>query len=435
MELLILASASILISLTLVFLYLTKKYYFVKPSIIFIAFFNVFLQWPAVYYYQLIESSLSSSRFGFILMFSLAPCSALLISLLFQQSARKVYRELDAPMRFPPAVKWLLLLCILLGPIIYFQYVSIYQTGLVSILRGDTFSESSLIREQSLKMLPALPRYFHAMSTRVFSFLFIVILIDEISRYSGFYIKVWKIFIISLMILFTVLFLAIDGSRAPGALVFMYILFFLVFRGKIKLGRMLNLKYVSVFLMIIGIPATLEYMRADSKDVLGTMNTFIDRLFYIRLESGILNIKYSEIYGNWGVAAMGNLSSLFGVKGVNVANFVASMEYFGPVQSGLANASFIMTYYAYFGILAVPLSVGLILLLDGALWFVANKVRSNLFAFAVVGYTMAIYGLVDADYTTIFITQGLLISLLLMYTFSKFLFPKESAPMEGQYAG
>lgn len=435
MEFLILVSAAILISLTLGFLYFTAKYYFVKPSIIFIAFFNIFLQWPAVYYYHLIESSLSSSRFGFILMFSLAPFSALLISLLFRESARKVYRGLDITMNFPAAVKLLLLCLVLLGPIIYFQYVSIYKTGLASILRGDSYTESSMIREQSLKMLPALPRYFHSMSTRVFSFLLIIILIDEVSRISNFFIKTWKICLIFIIIIFTVLFLAIDGSRAPGALVFMYILFFILYRGKINLNRMLNLKYLSILIMIVGIPAVLEYMRADSKDVMGTMNTFIDRLFYIRFESGILNVKYSEIYGNWGVAAMGNLSPLFGVKGVNVANFVANMEYYGPVESGLANASFMMTYYAYFGILAVPLSVGLILMLDGALWFVANRVRSNLFVYSVVGYTMAIYGLVDADYTTIFITHGLLINLLLMYSFSKFLFPKDKSPLAEFKAG
>lgn len=424
MEFLILVSASILISLTLLFLYLTQKFYFIKPSIIFITFFNIFLQWPSVYYYQIIENSLSRSRFGFILMFSLAPLSALLISLLFRQSARKVYQGLNLPMKFPSGVKWLLLFCVLLGPIIYLQFVSIYNTGLISILRGDSYMESSVIREQSLKLLPAIPRYFHAMSTRVFSFLLIVILIDEYPRYSGFVNKINKIFQILILIAATVLFLAIDGSRAPGALVFIYIFFYYLLKNKVNIWKMINLKHVLVVLIIIGIPATLEYMRSDTKDLLGTMEIFVDRLFRIRLESGILNIKYSEIYGNWGFAAMGNFSALFGVKGINVANFVSNLEFYGPVESGLANASFMLTYYAYFGILAVPLSVALILLLDGALWFVANRVRSNLFVFSVAGYTMAIYGLVDADYTTIFITQGLLMNLLLMYTFSKFLFPK-----------
>jgi len=431
MEFLILSSSTVLISTILIVLYFTRKYYFVKPSIIFIALFNVFLQWPAVYYYNVVENMLSSSRFGFILMFSLSPFSALLVSLLSSKSARRVYHGLDCPIKFPPTFKLFLLLCVLLGPIIYFQYVSIYNTGLVSILRGDSYIESSPFREQSLKLLPALPRYFHTMSTRVFSFLLIMILINEISFSSRMLQKIVDITKISILSLFTVLFLAIDGSRAPGALVFLCIFFFIFYKGKINLAGILNLKSISVILLIISVPTTLEYMRTDSNSISETLKTFVDRIFYIRFEAGILNIKYSEIYGNWGFAAMGNFASILGFNSVNVANFVSNLEYSGPVQSGLANASFMMTYYAYFGILAVPLSVILILLLDVCLWFVANKIRSNLFVFAVVGYTMAIYALIDADYTTIFITHGLLISLFLMYIISRTLWAKEAGPGEG----
>jgi len=194
----------------------------------------------------------------------------------------------------------------------------------------------------------------------------------------------------------------------------------LIYNKGIHLGAVFNFKTIILISIIIFIPSAMEYMRGDSKDIATTMNIFFERIFFIRFESGILNIKYSEIYGHWGVAALGNISGFFGVKGVNVANFVANMEYFTPTESALANASFMMTYYAYFGIIAIPLSVGLILLLDTSLWFVVNKIRSNLYIFAVVGYAIAIYGLIDADYTTILFTQGLFFNHFILYLVSKF---------------
>lgn len=425
MDFLILISATVMISATLIFLYIKYKYYFVKPSIIFIVFFNVFLQWPAIYYYNFIENSLTTARFGFILMFSLSPLSVLLLSMFYTKSAKKVYQGLDVKVEFSLAFKLLLLFCVLLGPIIYFQYVSIYNTGLVSILRGDSYAENSIFREQSLKLLPAFPRYFHTLTTRSLSFLLVMILINEIPIQSSLFKKFWKIFKLSLLVLSVALFLAIDGSRAPGAQVFLCIGFFILYRGKINLRPVLNFKFISIVLIIISIPATLEYLRTDSKNLTDIMNIFVDRIFYIRLEAGILTIKYSEMYGNWGLAALGNFANLLGIKSINVANFVSSLEYSGPVESGLVNASFMMTYYAYFGILALPLSAALVLLLDVILWFVANKISINLFIFAVVGYTMAIFALVDADYTTIFITHGLLMTLAVLYILSKIMQPKE----------
>jgi hypothetical protein len=406
-------SASVLVSILLITFFINYRYIYIKPSIQFILLFNVFLQWPAVFYFDHIATTLNRSLPGFILMFTVVPVVVLLISFFNRKSAKIIYANINNSFKFSNVFKIFLVILIFLGPLIYFQYVSIHDTGLISVLRGDPRYENIVIREKSLKMLPALPRYFHAFSARIFSFFLIMILINELPTITDSVKKSFQILYIVVLSIFTIGFLAIDGSRGPGGLLLMVIFLFLFYKFQFKFKKIGPIKLIGIGSISVSIPMILEYFRSNSDNFANSISAFWERIFFIRLNSGLMNIRYAEKTGNPGISAIGKLAELLGYHSVNFANIVSTFETYSETETGLANASFVMSYYSYFGLYALPICIGLILSLDIIPWFVVRYINPKLYCFAVIAYAMCVYQLIDADFTTIFITHGLVIWMII----------------------
>jgi len=413
----LLLSCTLLTTASLVRLYRRKRFCLIKPSVLFICFFHVFLQWPSVVYFGEVRRLLSATLLDFVLIFSLTPLIVLFVaSRLFLRSARALYARLDRPAPIRPEAKSIILLGALAGLALYLLYVPLGNTGLISILRGDDQLTNTLIREESMKLLPAFLRYAYIFSAKVLCLMLILVTVNDyfVARPSGGK-RLSALWQLAVLVPFGLGFNGISGARSTGADVFIAIMLFLLFRNKLRLSFPAVQKAVLLFLCILAVPTVLQYLRSDTKSWLDALGNIFNRAFFIKLQAGLNNIHYAEIYGYWGIGAIPKLGQLFGVPALNVPNIIANLVYpTSIIKTGYVNASFMMTYYSYFGMIAFPLCIVLILSLDVIPWLVRKLIQPDLYSYAAVGYALPMYVLTSLDYTSIFIGGGVVFWLLLL---------------------
>lgn len=420
----LLLASSLATTLYLIYIFRKKKFCFLKPSILFIMFFNIILQWPSVFYYEEITELLSSSLFGFIAVFSLVPIIVLYVSSsFFFRSVLTIYENIGNPASVTSGVKYCLMAGIFAGFIIYLDNVPIMETGLMAILRGESSQMIGLMREESLKVLPALQRYCFVLVVKVLCPLIVMTTINEYIAYKKNSGK--KLSLFAQMIFFitvTVIISSISGARSIAANIFLCIIFYLIFSNKLILKHNLFLKVVSYMVIILSVVTILEYLRSDSKYWVDAIENITNRIFAGTLFPGIFTISLTENYGNWGVGAIPILRDILGVQPIPVANIVANSVFpDSSIKTGLLNASFMMTYYSYLGLIALPLNIVLVLMLDVIPWFIGKLIRPELYCYAVVLYSAPMFTLTMVDYTIIFMSGGILFMILILMAI-----PKES---------
>ncbi len=312
----ILLSSSIVTTLSLLYLFYRKRFCFLKPSILFIASFNIFLQWSAVIYYQEVDAILSLFLTDFIMLFSFFPLIVLAVSAnLFLKSAKYLHARIDSPAFFTKELQLFLFFSALAGAAIYFYYVPVSQSGLVSILRGDDALTNARLRETSLKLLPGHIRYLHTFSTKVMCVALVLTSVNQFMLYRKCAGKRWIILGKAIFLtIFAILFSGISGARGMGASVLIAILAFMFYRSAMRL----KIKVAVICVVsIIALPLLLQYLRSDSQSSMAAVNTIVERIFLYRLSAGIYTIHSAEIYGYWGIAAIPKLAYIFSIEPVN----------------------------------------------------------------------------------------------------------------------
>jgi hypothetical protein len=293
------------------------------------------------------------------------------------------------------------------GALIYFAYVPVTATGLFSILSGQDPITNTIAREESLKLIPALPRYAFTIASVVFGNMLAVFggqLLYDSWRKDGFWRSIPRIVCGAGMVLAAMLFAATSGARGPAAVTLLGVVAFFVIRSGFHVGM---LRILPAILAILAVPAGLQYLRSDDQSIMLTVNTILDRLFAGRIMAGIHTISYAEVHGFFGIGGIPRLATLLGAEPINVPNEVAKAMFSTVVvDSGFANCSFVLSYYSYFGIMALPVCIALINLLDCGLWVVYKMVDPRVQCLAVLGLLVPMQDLTSIDFTLVFVTKG-----------------------------
>jgi hypothetical protein len=132
------------------------------------------------------------------------------------------------------------------------------------------------------------------------------------------------------------------------------------------------------------------------------------------MEMGLWHAHYAQTSSFIGVAGIPKLAVLLDVEPINVANRLALI--YGPqtFDTQLANASYVFSHYAYFGLGSLVFSLLGLWLLDVALW-VYRRLGDTMLLPCVASTTVASLGFVSVDYTIGLVTNGFIVTLVVAW--------------------
>jgi hypothetical protein len=404
---------SALTSFFLIRMVLKKKYLLVRPSIWFLVFFNVQIQWSTVVNANYIYENLHSTR-AILLLTQVFPLVTLLVVMrLFVPATIKTWEKVVDSSRRDYTKSYTTLLVIFV-PVclailfVYLIYVPFTKTGLYFIVVGSDALAASFARENSLKLLPnewlKYAYQFYSRFLAVFVASILTIIAINLFRKR-------KTFFIPLLLLSVFIILigaSLPGARGTGAKIILslFLTFFLQNRLRIK-GVWLVLGFFavlmpSVFIQLLKYDAGFGFWQ-----IFEGFNVLLERVMFVPLKSGIQWLSYTDLYGFWGVQGIPKLAVFLGKEPVNVPNFLMNYYTTSVIDSGFLTTSFVFSYYCFFGLLVIPVYVFLIIFID--FWvFLYARLATPLVVPAIVSLNAASINLIGSDYLTMFLTYGFL---------------------------
>lgn len=392
------------------------RYLYTKPSMLVLGFYHLFLQWPAAVFSEFYESFLPDPWtfavliHGFVLL-------GLIGSMSYGHApARDVWRRITAPdylQRSAGSAPVVLSAVLLLGLTGYYlSVVPISQTGLYAIFLNPL--EAGLAREESLKLLSnrivAYAYLFMALSVApvLTSQLYLVLLRNVAQRRL-----LWAVATL-LGILSILVIASLSGARGFSV----NLLLVMVVTWAFLRGLPFRPVYALGLLALILAPAALISILREGREarfdlfVEYLLRNVADRVFVVPMNTGSWYVHWYQTYGPFGVSAVPKLAGLLGVPGVEAANIVGLRYANDPLASVSAVAGYVFSYFGYFGWISLPVSFA-------GLWFAdiavlaLRKLPDALLLPTLAALTRACLSFTDTDYTTIWVTQGFGIILLL----------------------
>lgn len=397
---------------------LRYRFLLIKPSILVVIFFHLFIQWGATVYSTEIQSSLPDP-WPFVFLAHGFPLIGFVVSFFIgRKSARVVWLRLRNPqhidLRIQRRAIWILTFGVVVISAIYLHYVPLSATGLYVILTDP--QNSTQAREESLALL-ANPfiQYLYSFLTNAFAPLLATLLsiwlIRCLKNRSLFRGLVPFVMLVGLLIA-----VSLTGARSFAATVVLVILFAWFLRR----GLSINLIYLALgVIAVLTFPTLLSLLR-EGQDL--TFSNFWEylsiyifrRVFYTPMQMGVWHVNYAQTVGLIGVAGIPRLASLFGVTPINVPNMIARLYYEYAIDSSYANVSYVFSYYADFGLISLPFSLIGLWLLDGALWGYRHLSDGMLLP-CVASISVICTYFISVDYTVVLLTDGFGVVLFLAW--------------------
>jgi oligosaccharide repeat unit polymerase len=395
-------------SLYLIIIVLKRRYLLIKPSVVFLIFFNVQIQWSAAINAPDIYDLLLYPWDYFYLAHLFPLGCALLIGFTFRKSAYKTYQKLveNKNIYHFQNNNLIGLLALVVGVISiwYLLKIPLHKTGLYASLfnPGDyiearqkgmqelddaalsyMFSFVTNCVAPVLSILLAFKMYFSARSLggRVFYFLGIMYLVALVS---------------------------IFGARGPAILLLLCVIyaFFLKFKFPFELRKILI-----IVACTLTIPTLIITGYRSSESAAGFFENYVsilDRVFGRNIISTVWTVDYAQREGLFGIGGIQKLAPLFGKKPVDGFNLIALFYRPDDFESSSATSSFIFFYYSCFGLRAIGLCLGLVFLLDGVFW-VYRLLPLYILVPCVSACAITAVKLVHTVYTSTLITGGYLL--------------------------
>jgi hypothetical protein len=393
------------------------RYLVLKPSIVVLCTYHLTIQWAAAVQAPAIERWLPAP-WDFLLLAHGFPLVGLLVSIfLASRSAAELWsRVCRRPLVSCPRVRRraiIVLTSMVLGSTaLYLKAVPLTSTGLYAILADPIGLHAAQAREDSLKLVgSALVRYSYSFMINALAPLLAVLIAAAVPgelrrrRFRRLAATVAAVCGILAVVSFS-------GARANAAAVILAILlgYFLV-RGVPLRGRYIVLSGLAV----LSLPTILTVLREGATLDLPTFWRYLSagifrRVFVIPMEMGLWHVHFAQTQGFFGVAGLQRFAPWFGLEPLNVANIVARAYAPQELPTTLANCSYVFSYYSYFNLWSLPVSLVGLWLLDGAL-FVYRRLGDDLLVPCIASVSISALTFVNVDYLLVLVTNGFLILL------------------------
>lgn len=410
--------ACIVTSIFLCILLRRQRFLFVKPSILVILFFHLEIQWAATVQSAPIESYLPAP-FSFALLVHGFPLIGLYVSLLIgRRDARIVWHRITNPQsissRASNRAMCILIGCVVFVTIFYLSFVPFSKSGLFAMFSDPVSSGQA--REDSLKLIDnTILKYSYSFMISAFAPLLAVLLarrfVQSVRQQQ--FIRSLTAVVALVGVLFVV---SLTGARGHAANIIMTILFAWFLNKGL---RMNPLRVTFAILAIVTLPTILTILREGKElSILLFWHYLTDgdgvfgRVFITPMEVGLWHVHYAQTIGYLGIAGVPRLASLFDVQPVNAPNFIGLIYGQSPLESINANVSYVFSYYSYFGLFSFIFSLVGLWLLDFAV-LVYRRLDGSLLLPCVASVSIAGISFVSADYTTVLLTHGFGVLLIL----------------------
>lgn len=407
-------------SVVLGVLLLRRRFLLIKPGIVVILFFHVMVQWAATIDAGYIEGFLPEP-WDFLMLVHVFPLLGLLIaSRLFERETRMVWQKIvarnTATHTVHSADQLVLFLAILLITIVYLSYVPLSTTGLFAILFDP--ENAAISREYSLKLIDnPLLQYMFTFMASAFAPIFASICTLSLIRREQ---RAAKSLLDLSFLLFTMVIVSLTGARSGSAeFILTVALTWFLFRGTST-----SLIYAGVALLLIAIPPTVLTLLREGRVV--TLESFwlylstgiVKRVFQGPMETGLWYVHFAQITDFIGIRGIEKLALFFGYQPINMPNTIGLMYTQTRISSISANASYVFSYYSYFGLFAFFPSLLALWLLDTVVFFY-NRIRASLIIPCITAITISSISFVSTEYTTVLISHGFLIILVVVFALNK----------------
>lgn len=381
----------------------------IKPSMQILFYTHIFIQWPFVVRQTWVENVLPYPAdaalliHGFVLVglaVSLVTWRTYALELFSRVTTTGANYIIGA---MPYVVALLVLSTVAVA--IYIREVPLSRTGLVVAVVDPDLAGAA--REESLKLVESsLVRYgFSLLSstlapvTAVFLFGLIAVAIRKRLILQPI---AWLVILIAL-----VLVASLTGARMFAVL----ILFAILVSAVLRRGFRINPLSASIgALVIITPPVVLTLLREGLVTDFGLLpeyywNLIRHRVFGSPLEIGVYYMHFEQVFGPIGISGIPRLAEIVGVPAVNVPNQIGLMYVSTPILSVSANAGFLFAFYAYFGIIALPICLAALWSLDLTFVLLARLdvqlLLPTLAAMAATGLSF-----VSSDFTVTLLSHG-----------------------------
>jgi len=397
----------------LAMLFRKKRYLFVKPSIILLAWTHILFQWPAAIFASYYEVTLPDP-YTFLLLVHGFVLIGLLIS---EGTGETEAQEAFARITNGAIGDGFRAAAVLVGyctvvVAVYLSVVPFSTTGLYVIVTHPQMA--ALARTESLKELtnPALIYLYSTMVSGAAPLLAIELRHRFTSRNY-----------VSVFICVAGLAALLVASSLPGARG-TAVKLLLVVTIAVLLRKGLPFRPVPFVLIVATIlaPAVILSLLRENQSISAAnfvqyLGKYIfSRAFIMPLQVGAFYVHYAQTYGFIGIAGVPRLAVLLGVTPIDVPDTIGNLYAYSGIQNvrASANGGFLLSYYSYFGILSLPLSLVLLKLLDVTLKLYGRLVPSILLP-TVAAISVAELAFISSDFTTVLVTHGFLIILLLAF--------------------
>ena len=390
-----------------------------KPSCIFVAYYQISVMWPSLSWLPYIEDVVTNVADYVRAIHYCGLLLTLVMLVTWRRSARRLARKISRlqPGREPMLRIYalgltgtVLILCVAW----YLRTLGWSNTGLAAILQGR--ENNAEARESAMKLLDSRAlQYAWALAATAGAYLCAYFLADTA-------LLAWRqrrlvplLFCCSayLAVLFAVM---LPGSRSPALMVLITTTFVFYARRSFRGSLVRAAGIVALGLMI---PALISLLRNHEPLTVETAWTYyvdiLDRVAGRSVEDNIWMVAYAQDQGFFGLQGIPVFARLTGTDPVDIFNTVG--RHFRPdgIISISANSSFVAVNYGCFGLLGgTLLSVAVVLLMDATLLLQAGLPRS--LAVASTGICAAIaMNFAMTLFTTVLLTHGLLPTIAFCY--------------------
>lgn len=294
----------------------------------------------------------------------------------------------------------------------YFSVVPVTQTGMHAILFDP--ERSSIAREESLKLIDdGLLRYGFSFMTGACAPLLAVLLVQRLAG-SLRLLRLRQAMVAVFGIMGVLVAVSPTGARGYPASIIMVMLLALLLRRGVPLNP---LQILAAAVGVLAVPTVLTVMREGKELQLHVFWDYLregilQRVLYTPMETGLWHAHYAQTMGYIGISGVPKLAKLMGVPAINVSNVIGLAYALNPLDTISANTCFVFSYYSYFGLLSYPLSLLGLWLLDGALW-VYKRLSDHILLACVAAVDAACLSFLSTDYTTVFLSNGLAVILVM----------------------
>lgn len=407
-------------SVVLFFVYCFNRTLFIKPSVQFLALLNIFFEWPfaisaRVWYLYW------PNPFIILIYLLITVLGLLMLSLItFRASAKWVFEGGALGGADGGHEMWRLrwysnfLAGLMVGvAAIYLFFTPIGSTGLYAIF-FDPYSATQA-REESLKLIDNdFARYLYSLSASSVAPLLAACAYVRISssRYLG------ERFYGLILIFISLLFVSLPGARGPAVMVLSSVFLTHLIRKKFRASVLFPLALILIFAMLV-ITILMTMFReglgvAQMQDNITLYAAALARrAFVVPFETAGWHFHFAQKFGFVGIAGVPKMAALISVQPMNVPNLIAHqyLPVFYPeinvIETASAGTSYVASYYTYFGFWAVPIVVFSVIIIDSYL-LVIRGLR-NIFVAPMLGAaTVPLFGMLQGDFTTAFLSHGFL---------------------------